>query len=55
MRTLNKRGGHVEVKIYDNEGHGFSKVENQIDAYTRVAAFLKLHVPPVHAHISDRK
>ncbi|HSE48567.1 MAG TPA: prolyl oligopeptidase family serine peptidase, partial [Terriglobales bacterium] len=45
-QAIKKRGGKVEVKIYENEGHGFSKVENQIDAYTRVANFLRLHVPP---------
>lgn len=44
--AIRKRGGKVEVKIYENEGHGFSKVENQIDAYKRVANFLRLHVPP---------
>jgi dipeptidyl aminopeptidase/acylaminoacyl peptidase len=44
--AIEKRGGTVEVKIYDNEGHGFSKVENQIDAYKRVAGFLKAHVLP---------
>jgi len=53
--AIKKRGGAVEVKIYENEGHIFSRVENQIDAYTRVADFLKLHVPPVHAHASDRE
>jgi dipeptidyl aminopeptidase/acylaminoacyl peptidase len=47
--AIKKRGGAVEVKIYDNEGHVFSKVENQIDAYKRVAEFLKRHVPPVLA------
>jgi len=36
----------VEYKVYENEGHGFSKVENQIDAYQRAAEFLKAHVPP---------
>jgi dipeptidyl aminopeptidase/acylaminoacyl peptidase len=41
------------VKIYDNEGHGFSKVENQIDAYRRVAAFLKLNVRTVLALHGD--
>ncbi|MDP9268184.1 MAG: S9 family peptidase [Acidobacteriota bacterium] len=46
QEAIEKRGGKVEVKIYENEGHGFAKVENQIDAYKRVAAFLKLHVPP---------
>jgi dipeptidyl aminopeptidase/acylaminoacyl peptidase len=53
--AIKKRRSEVEVKIYENEGHGFSKVENQIDAYTRVADFLKLHVPAVHAHAGDRE
>ncbi len=44
--AIKKRGGVVEYKVYENEGHGFSKVENQIDAYKRVADFLKAHVPP---------
>jgi dipeptidyl aminopeptidase/acylaminoacyl peptidase len=44
--AVKKRGGVIELKVYENEGHGFSKVENQIDAYKRVADFLKAHVPP---------
>jgi dipeptidyl aminopeptidase/acylaminoacyl peptidase len=44
--AIKKRGGVVEYKVYENEGHGFAKVENQIDAYKRVADFLKAHVPP---------
>ncbi len=44
--ALKKRGGVVEYKVYENEGHGFARVENQIDAYKRVADFLKAHVPP---------
>jgi dipeptidyl aminopeptidase/acylaminoacyl peptidase len=44
--AIKKRGGVVEYKVYENEGHGFAKVENQIDAYRRVADFLKAHVPP---------
>jgi dipeptidyl aminopeptidase/acylaminoacyl peptidase len=44
--AIKKRGGVVEYKVYENEGHGFSKVENQIDAYKRVADFLKARVPP---------
>ncbi len=43
--AIKKRGGTVQLKIYDNEGHGFSRVENQIDAYKRVSDFLKTHVP----------
>jgi dipeptidyl aminopeptidase/acylaminoacyl peptidase len=44
--AIKKRGGVAELKIYENEGHGFSKLENQIDAYRRVADFLKARVPP---------
>ena len=44
--SIQKRGGTVEYRIYENEGHGFARVENQIDAYGRVASFLKAHVPP---------
>ncbi|MBV9481470.1 MAG: S9 family peptidase [Acidobacteria bacterium] len=44
--AIKKRGGVVEYKVYENEGHGFSKLENQIDAYKRAAEFLKAHVPP---------
>ncbi|MGO8986808.1 MAG: prolyl oligopeptidase family serine peptidase [Terriglobales bacterium] len=46
VEAIKKRGGVVEYKVYENEGHGFSKVENQIDAYKRVADFLIAHVPP---------
>jgi len=44
--AVKKQGGVAEAKTYENEGHGFSKVENQIDAYQRVTNFLKAHVPP---------
>lgn len=44
--AIKKRNGVAELKIYENEGHGFAKVENQIDAYTRVADFLKKYATP---------
>jgi len=46
VQAVKKRGGVVEFKVYENEGHGFAKVENQIDAFTRIADFLKKYVPP---------
>jgi len=46
VEAIKKRGGTVDAKIYDNEGHGFARVENQIDAYKRVADFLLAHVVP---------
>ena len=44
--AVKKRNGVVSLKVYENEGHGFSRLENTIDAYTRVAEFLKKYVPP---------
>jgi dipeptidyl aminopeptidase/acylaminoacyl peptidase len=44
--AIKKRNGVAELKVYENEGHGFAKIENQIDAYTRVADFLKKYVEP---------
>jgi dipeptidyl aminopeptidase/acylaminoacyl peptidase len=44
--AIKKRGGTVDYKIYENEGHGFARVENQIDAYQRVADFLLAHLVP---------
>jgi len=44
--AIKKRGGVVDLKVYENEGHGFARIENQIDAYKRVANFLKKYVPP---------
>ncbi len=46
VEAIKKRGGVAEYKVYENEGHGFARVENQIDAYKRAADFLKAHVPP---------
>jgi len=44
--AIKKRGGVVEYKVYEDEGHVFARVETEIDAYKRVADFLKAHVPP---------
>jgi dipeptidyl aminopeptidase/acylaminoacyl peptidase len=42
---LKKRGGVAALTIYENEGHGFSRIENQLDSNKRIAEFLKKHVP----------
>jgi dipeptidyl aminopeptidase/acylaminoacyl peptidase len=39
-----KNGATVEVKIYENEGHGFVRRENEIDSIKRAAKFLDQHV-----------
>ncbi len=43
--SIRKRGGKVQLKIYENEGHVFSRTENILDAYRRVSDFLKTFVP----------
>jgi dipeptidyl aminopeptidase/acylaminoacyl peptidase len=43
--AIKKNGGFVQVKIYENEGHQFSRIENQIDEWQRVSDFLKVRVP----------
>lgn len=50
--AIKKRGGTVDYKIYENEGHGFARVDNQIDAYKRVADFLLAHVVPADCSCS---
>jgi dipeptidyl aminopeptidase/acylaminoacyl peptidase len=52
VNAIKKRGGGVDYKIYENEGHGFARVENQIDAYKRVADFLLAHVVPADCSCS---
>jgi dipeptidyl aminopeptidase/acylaminoacyl peptidase len=41
--AVRKNGGVVEVKIYQNEGHGFARRENDIDAIKQAAKFLETH------------
>jgi dipeptidyl aminopeptidase/acylaminoacyl peptidase len=46
VEAVKKNGGVADYKIYENEGHGFSRVENQMDAYKRVSDFIRAHVLP---------
>ncbi|WP_276281291.1 alpha/beta hydrolase family protein [Halorussus caseinilyticus] len=39
-----EQGVPVEKLVFEDEGHGFSKLENRIEAYTTVADFLDTHV-----------
>jgi dipeptidyl aminopeptidase/acylaminoacyl peptidase len=52
VAAVKKRNGVVDLKVYENEGHGFARVENQIDAFKRVSDFLKAHVPPANCGCS---
>ena len=50
--AVKKRGGVAEYKVYENEGHGFARDSKSIDAYKRVADFLKARVPPADCSCS---
>jgi dipeptidyl aminopeptidase/acylaminoacyl peptidase len=39
-RELRRRGITSELLVYEDEGHGLSKLGNRLDAYPRVASFL---------------
>jgi len=43
--AIKKNGGFVQLKVYENEGHNFSRIETTKDAYQRVSDFLKVRVP----------
>jgi len=40
VRAIRARGGVVEYKFYEEEGHSFSRLENSIDSFERTVAFL---------------
>jgi len=40
VENIRKRGGTVEYIVFDNEGHGFTKKENEIRAYKAILVFL---------------
>ncbi len=41
---VKKNGVPVEYVLFDDEGHGFVKKENQIEAYSRVLEFLNVYL-----------
>jgi prolyl oligopeptidase len=45
VATLQKLGRTVDAKYYADEGHGFFKRENQIDALERTVAWFDTHMP----------
>ena len=40
VAAVKTKGGIVEYKLYDDEGHGIAKLKNRLDLYPRVADFL---------------
>lgn len=44
IEALRERNVPVRKLIFEDEGHGFSKLENRIEAYASIAEFLETHV-----------
>ena len=44
VEAIKKNNGIVEYIVFDNEGHGFTKKENEIRAYKGVLDFLNQHL-----------
>lgn len=54
VATLRKLGRTVDAKYYPDEGHGFFKRENQIDALERTIAWFDSHMP-AREHVSKEE
>lgn len=46
VEAVKKNGVPVEYVVFDDEGHGFSKKKNQIEANRRILEFLDKHLLP---------
>ncbi|MCB9366658.1 MAG: S9 family peptidase [Calditrichaeota bacterium] len=44
VEAIRTRGGIAEYLVFEDEGHGLSKIENRIEAYDKVVEFLNTHV-----------
>lgn len=44
VEGVRKNGVPVEYVLFEDEGHGFIKKENQIEAYSKILEFLDLHL-----------
>lgn len=44
VAAVRKRGGVVQYKLYQDEGHGISKLKNRLELYPLVAEFLDVHM-----------
>jgi len=46
VQSLRRRGIPCQLLVYDNEGHGLARLENQLDAYPRAIEFLERTLGP---------
>ncbi len=46
VERLRERGVEVRYDVYDDEGHGFTKRENELKAFGDIARFLEERLAP---------
>jgi dipeptidyl aminopeptidase/acylaminoacyl peptidase len=44
VEAVRKNGVPVEYVLFDDEGHGFVKKDNEIEGYGKILEFLDLHL-----------
>jgi dipeptidyl aminopeptidase/acylaminoacyl peptidase len=44
QKKLQESGKMFDLVIYEDEGHEFRRMENRIDAFTRITQFLDRHL-----------
>ncbi|MBO6879560.1 prolyl oligopeptidase family serine peptidase [Winogradskyella sp.] len=52
---VRKNGVPVEYVLFEDEGHGFIKKENQIEAYSKIIEFLDVHLKKENEPIDGEK
>jgi dipeptidyl aminopeptidase/acylaminoacyl peptidase len=40
VNAIQKRAGQVQYRLFDDEGHGISKLKNRLELYPAVTSFL---------------
>lgn len=53
VEEVKKNGVPVEYVLFDDEGHGFAKKENQIEAYSKILSFLDKYLKGNETKIED--
>ncbi len=53
VKAVRDKGGIVQYKLYDDEGHGIAKLKNRLDLYPQVADFLDKYMNSTLDKVAD--
>jgi dipeptidyl aminopeptidase/acylaminoacyl peptidase len=54
VAAAKKNGVPVEYIVFEDEGHGFVKKENEIEGYTAVLSFLDKHLKGATSVVAEQ-